>query len=166
MPLYWDTQYSLHWGRPQPPACHCCRLVLSFRHNPLVEQDGISVACGKCLQCLSNGVPWGLLLLRPFGWQPSSDGRSFRKTNIIIQLFGGAFLMCSLWSVPTKPIRIPQPEVYKAYCPLRCPASFLLAHITSRITRDCSRCPHESSPALLLVSELWWPFFFCSENRK
>lgn len=47
------------WRQSSWPVGQCCCSGLSFSHNRLVEQGGISVACGKCLQCLHTECPKG-----------------------------------------------------------------------------------------------------------
>lgn len=144
--MFGQWRLALHWGRAHRPACCCRCLRLSFRHNPLVEQEGISVASGKCLRCLSNGVPRGMLPLRPLWSHPSSNALKGRTQRQMCskQLFRGAFLQCSPRNVPTKSVGIPWSEVCEVCCPLGCPASAWLTRVTS-ITHGCSRFPHEAS---------------------
>lgn len=117
---------------------------------------GFQSHVGNIPRVFQIGFHLGCTTLKPSWSYPSSDalkgagGRQrFRR-----QLSRWALLLCSLRKIPTKSMGTAWSEVYEVCCPLQCPVSSWVSHITSRITHACSGFLHEASPALL------WPFFF------
>lgn len=113
----------------------------------------------------SHGVSQGMLPLRPL-WLPlNSAAPKGCKERQMFSMHPSrrTFLLCSSWSIPTTSMGTP--ALWGVLLHSQCHASVHFIHITLKITCGCSSFPPAASP-VLLVSELYWPFHFCGENRK